>query len=155
MAAPTTKEVLGVKTRPTRIFDALLELKDDYLVATSAAAKVDDTAKILDMGTGVFKADVEIDVTALEIASNDEIYTICIQLSSSSTFASNYVTTAKLELGAAEVLLSDLDSTTGRYIMTFDNEFNGAYYQYARIYTVVAGTITTGINYTAFASKLL
>ena len=142
---------LGVKTRPKKTFDALLELKDAGLVAATAAATVDAAAKVLDMGTGVFKSDVLIDVSAIEIASNDEIYTICVQLSSSATFASAYVTTAKLELGANEVLLSDIDSTVGRYIMAIDNEFNGTYYRYARIYTVVAGTIATGINFTAYA----
>lgn len=154
MAAPTTLAKLGVKTRPKKIFDALLEMKDAGLVAASAAAQVDSAAKVLDMGTGVFEADVEIDVTALEIATNDEVYNICVQLSSSATFASDYVTAVKLELGASEVINSDLDSTIGRYILSFNNEFNGAYYRYARIYTVVAGTIATGINYTAYAGKL-
>lgn len=154
MAAPTTLDKLGVKTRPKKIFDALLEMKDAGLVAASAAAQVDSAAKVLDMGTGVFEADVEIDVTALEIATNDEVYNICVQLSSSATFASDYVTAVKLELGASEVINSDLDSTIGRYILSFNNEFNGAYYRYARIYTVVAGTIATGINYTAYAGKL-
>ena len=154
MAAPTTLAKLGVKTRPKKIFDALLEMKDAGLVAASAAAQVDSAAKVLDMGTGVFEADVEIDVTALEIATNDEVYNICVQLSSSATFASDYVTVVKLELGASEVINSDLDSTIGRYILSFNNEFNGAYYRYARIYTVVAGTIATGINYTAYAGKL-
>lgn len=146
--------VLGVKARPRYQFDSDLELKDAGLVAASAAATVDSAAAIRDLGTGVCMGVVNVDVSAIEIASNDEIYTICVQLSSSSTFASTYVTAAKLELGANEVLQGDQDSTTGRYKIYFDNEYDGTYYRYCRIYTVVAGTVATGINYTAFMSKL-
>lgn len=146
--------VLGVKTRPRAIFDSELEMKDAGLVAASAAATVDSSAAIIDLGTGHCRGEVQIDVSAIEIASNDEVYNICVQLSSSSTFASTYVTAAKLELGANEVLNGDQDSTTGRYKLYFDNEYDLTYYRYARIYTVVAGTIATGINYTAFMSKI-
>jgi hypothetical protein len=30
---------------------------------------------------------------------------------------------------------------------------NGNLYRYARVYTTVAGTVATGINFTAFADK--
>lgn len=143
--------VLGVDNRPAGIFDAGMEFKDAGLVAASAAAQVDSAAKVVDLGTGHFKGTMLIDVSAIEIASNDEVYNICVQLSSSSTFASVIETAAKLELGANEVLLGDQDSVVGRYKLPFDNEYNGTYYRYARVYTVVAGTIATGINYTAFA----
>ncbi len=146
--------VLGVKTRPGGTFDGNLEFKDAGLVAASAAAKVDDAAKIVDIGTGEYKAEMIIDVSAIEIATNDEVYNICVQLSTSATFASAIQTAAKLELGASEVLLGDTDSTVGRYKLMFDNEVNGTYYRYARVYTVVAGTIATGINYTAWAVEI-
>jgi len=149
-----TESVLGVKVKPRYMFDSDLEMKDAGLVASSAAAQVDSAAKIIDLGTGVVKGVVNIDVSAIEIASNDEVYDICVQLSSSATFASTYVTAAKLELGANEVLQGDQDSTTGRYKLYFDNEYDGTYYRYCRLYTVVAGTIATGINYIAHMSKL-
>jgi hypothetical protein len=145
--------VLGVKTRPRGIFDADLEFKDAGLVAASAAATVDGSAKIVDLGTGTFRGEMFLDVSAVEIASNDERYDILIQLSSSATFASTYVTAAQLQLGANEVLNGDQDSTTGRYKVVFDNEYDLTYYRYARVFTVVAGTIATGINYTAYCSK--
>lgn len=145
--------VLGVKGRPRFIFDAATELKDAGLVAASAAATVDAAAQIIDMGTGVWMAGVQIDVSAIEIASNDERYDICVQLSSKSDFADTIVTAAQLQLGANETLNGDQDSLIGRYKIFFDNEYNGTYYRYLRLYTVVAGTIATGINYTAFASK--
>jgi hypothetical protein len=146
--------VTGVKTRPGGTFDADLEFKDAGLVAASAAAQVDSAAKYVDVGTGHFKGCMIIDVSALEIASNDEIYDIVIQGSPDTDFtAATLVELCQLSLSAAEVKRTDCnkDDTTGRYKLYFDNENDLTYYRYLRVYTVVAGTIATGINYTAWA----
>jgi hypothetical protein len=149
---------LGVKTRLNGIFDSELELKDAGLVAASAAAQVDSAAVSIDVGTGHFKGMVEIEVTALEIASNDEIYDIVVQGSTVAAFATDTAIweLAQLSLGAAETKRTDAngDSTTGRYKIYFDNETDGIYCRYLRLYTVVAGTIATGINYTAFITQM-
>lgn len=134
-------------------FDSDLEFKDAGLVAASAAAQVDSAAKIVDLGTGLFRADMVIDVSAIEIASNDELYTISFQVSSSATFASAIAEICTLNLGANEVLTGDIDSTATRYVLPVHNEYLGTVYRYARLYTTVAGTIATGINYIAFAAK--
>ena len=149
--------VLGVKTRPGGTFDANLEFKDAGLVAASAAATVDSAAKYVDVGTGHFKGMMIIDVSALEIASNDEIYDIVIQGSPDTDFTdTTMVELCALNLSAAEVKRTDCnkDDTTGRYKLYFDNENDGTYYQYLRVYTVVAGTVATGINYTAWATPI-
>lgn len=148
------ESVLGVKVRPGGTFDSELEFKDAGLVAASAAATVDSAAQIIDLGTGLFRAMMIIDVSAIEIASNDELYRIEVQLSNSATFASGYDTAAEIQLGALEVTSGDVDSTTGRYKIYWDNERNGTYYRYARVYTTISGTISTGINYTAWSTKL-
>lgn len=149
---------LGVKTRPKGVFDANMEFKDAGLVAASAAANVDSAAKIVDVGTGHFKGEMIIDVSALEIASNDEIYDIIVQGSSDSDFGTdtNIVELAQLNLSAAEVKRSDCnkDDSTGRYTILFDNEHDATYYRYLRVYTVVAGTVATGINYTAWCAPI-
>lgn len=149
---------LGVKTRPGGTFDAELEFKDAYLVAASAVAKVDDSAQVVKLGTGLFVGKMIIDVSALEIASNDEIYDIVI-VGAADAAGTTKTTTAELaalNLSAAEVKRTDCnkDDGTGRYVIYFDNEHDGTYYEYAYIYTVVAGTIATGINYTAWATKV-
>ena len=93
-----------------------------------------------------------ISVSALEIASNDEAYTIVVQGSPDSSFtASTSTELAHLHLGAAETKLTDTnrDDTVGDYVLHFSNEQNGTVYRYVRLYTVVAGTIATGINYKA------
>ena len=145
--------VTGVKTRPKGIFDAEMEFKDAALVGASAAAEVDSVAKYNDVGTGHFKGCMMIDVSAIEIADNDEIYDIIVQGSPDTSFtAATLVDLASLNLSAKEVKRSDSDKddAIGRFKLYFDNENNATYYQYIRIYTVVAGTITDGINYAAY-----
>jgi len=146
---------IGVKTRPGGTFDAGMEFKDAGLVAASAAAKVDGSARIVEVGTGHFKGCMILDVSALEIESNDEAYDIVVQGSLDAGFGTdtNICELAHLNLSAAEVKRTDCnkDDSAGRYTLYFDNENNGAYYPYLRLYTVVGGTVATGINYSAYA----
>ncbi len=48
---------------------------------------------------------------------------------------------------------ADADTTTGRKIVPIRTELEGTVYRYVRLHTTVAGTIATGINYTAFLAK--
>lgn len=131
-------------------FDSLLEMKDAGLVAASAAAQVDGADKILTLGGGLVEANLIVDVTALEVASGDEVYGIEWQLSSSATFASGVVVASVLRIGDSSVAFGSADNAVGRYIQPVNNEFNGTVYPYARLYTRIAGAIATGINYSAF-----
>lgn len=140
--------------RNKTVDDSGLSLKAAALVGASAAGTLKP-----DLGAGFVEGNVIIDVTALEIASNDEIYDIILQLSPDSTFGTdtNIKDQAAINLSAAEVKRSDsnVDDAIGRYIMPFNNMNNGTVLRYARIYTVVAGTIGSGgINYSARISKL-
>jgi len=128
-------------------------LKDAGLVAADAAGTVDSEALIADLGAGLVEGNMVVDVSAIEIADNDEIYKISLQGSNSATFASGIVDLAILELGANEVIGGDVDSTIGRYIVPFRTEKNGTVYQYVREYCDVDGTIATGINFTAHLTK--
>lgn len=131
-------------------FDANLEMKDAGLVASSAAAQVDSADKILNLGDSYVEGVVVIDVTAIEVATGDEQYIIGWQLSDSATFASGIVEAASLILGDSTVVGGDADTTTGRFTLRVSNEFDGAIYTYARLYTTCAGNIATGINYSAY-----
>lgn len=134
-------------------FDAEMEFKDAGLVAASAAAQVDSADQIIDVGVGRFEGVMVIDVTACEIASNDELYTVTVQGSSSATFASDIQNLAMIDFGATEVRKGGgIDTSTGRYELPFCNEQDDIKYRYLRLYTTVAGSIATGINYSAFAS---
>ena len=137
--------------------DSLLEMKDAGVIGASAAAQVDATAKVIDTGGGFTSGNVVIDITAIEIASSSELYTLILEGSTSSTCASTIVPLAVMLVGDNAVIVGgcDVDTTTGRHIMPFRNERDGVIYRYLRMYTVVAGTIATGggINYTAFLGK--
>jgi hypothetical protein len=128
-------------------------LKDAGLVAADAAGQVDSTDVIVNLGAGLVEGHLIVDVTAIEIADNDESYKISLQGSSESDFASTIVDLAEITLGATEVIGGDQDSATGRYQVPFRTEKNGTVYPYVRVYCDVSGTIATGINYSAYLSK--
>lgn len=138
-------------------YDGDLDLKAAGLVAATANGSL-----VLDVGTGLLDAFAVIDVTALEIASNDESYEVVIQGSSDADFsvAANICPLASITLGdkvstrlAAGVLAKGTDDTIGRYALPFRNEQNGTTYRYIRVKTIVAGTVATGINYSAWVAK--
>lgn len=132
-------------------FDYALRLKDAGLVAASAAAQVGGSDKILDLGAARFDGRVILDFAAVEAASNDELYIIAVQGSDASDFSG----TTHVNLGACVVgdptqTGEGVDTTEiSRRELAFTNEVNGHAYRYIRIYTVVAGTIATGVNFTA------
>ena len=138
----------------TKTFDAALELKDAGLVASSAAATVDSSAKIVDLGAGDCEGVIVIDVSACEVASGDEKYIIGAQISSTSDFSSDYYEISSLILGDATQIPGDVDMVEGRYLLPFQNRIaDGTAKRYLRIYTTISGTIATGINYTAYLSR--
>lgn len=128
-------------------------MKDSGLVAASAAAQVDGADKIVDLGNGMVEGTLVVDVTAIEIATGDEAYRISLQGSSKADFADTIEELASVELGAAAVLAGDQDSTTGLYQVPFRTEKNGTVWPYVRVYTEVVGTVTTGINFSAYLTK--
>ena len=132
----------------------------DHRLATSAAftasgaGAIGATAKIIDWGAGKVHGEAVIDVSAIELASNNELYTLLIQGSTSSSFAGTFTALASLELGAKEVLDGDQDSAIGRYRLSFSNEMpDGTVYPYGRLYCSVAGSVTTGITFSAHLEK--
>lgn len=141
-------------------FDYSLLLKDAGLLAATANAQVSGSDKILDLGAGRVDAVVVIDITAIEVDTGNEDYAIAIQGSSSATFGSNVVTLARLRVGDSSVTGDTVDTVIGRYEVPFCNERPGAtastpeLFRYVRVRTVIAGTIVTGINFTAFVAKI-
>lgn len=133
------------------LYDPNLLFKDAGLVAASAAAQVGGSAKVVDLGLGRFDGRMIIDASAIEVDTGNEVYDIIVQLSNSKTFASGIVNGPSYKVGDSSVTAQSADSVAGRFELPFHNEIQGTLYRYARVYTIVAGTIATGINYTAFA----
>lgn len=130
-------------------YDQTLLMKDAGLIATSAAATVATVAKVADFGASRMDARLIIDITACENASNDELFTVEVQVSNSATFASGVFIAGNVKLGAAEATFESADTALGRREVAFATEINGVTYRYCRVFTRVAGTIATGVNYTA------
>lgn len=142
---------MGQRTFP---YDNDLLLKDAGLVAASAAANVGGSPKILDIGAARMEGTVVIDVSAIEIASGDEVYDIIVQGSNSASFASTVENLCQKQVGAASTGLDGgaQNSVVGRYELPFTNEQANITYRYLRLFTKVAGSIATGINYRAFVA---
>ena len=137
-------------------FDAELEMKDAGLVAASAAAQVDAANKIVDFKQSIMSGILVIDITAIEIASNDERYDVLVQGSSSATFSTDVENLACMTFGATEVTLGSADdSVTGRYLLPFITVQKDIVTRYCRVYTNVVGTIASGINYKAWVGQAL
>lgn len=138
-----------------RIYDVNLQLKDAGLIASSAAAQVASANKIVDLGLGRCQGDIIIDATAVEVDTDNELYTIIAEFSNSSSFASTIIPGTQLYLGSAGGIPGGGDTIkgAGRYTLPFSNVINDVHYRYLRLYTLIAGTIATGINYSAFATK--
>ena len=134
------------------MIDSTMILKDAGLVAASAAGTVATAAKIVNVGSGLVEGLLVVDVSAIEVASNDELYSIALQGSDVADFSTGdevIVELAVLNLGATEVIGGTADSAVGRYTVPFRNEYLGTIYPYVRVYTTVAGDVATGINFKA------
>lgn len=126
-------------------------LKDAGLVAASAAAQVAGANLIYDAGAQRLDARVILVFSAIEAATNDELYIIAIQGSDSATFGgTTHVNLGACVVGDATKTGEGVDSTAASLReLAFTNDLNGHLYRYLRIYTVVTGTIATGVNFTA------
>lgn len=135
------------------MYDGDLVMKDAGIVAADAAATVDGSAAVLDLGDHRMDGRVILDVTAIEVASNDELFLVIAQFSDSATFASGIFNGPNMGLGAFEVTKQSADTVVGRYELPCSNEINGTTYRYMRLWTECIGSVATGINYSAFLTK--
>lgn len=128
-------------------YDDDLNLQDAGLIAASANGDY-----IVDLGDGIFDGFMVIDVTAVEVASGDEIYDIYLEGSNVAAMTSGSVALSQIRMGNASDP-ADADTGTGRFAVPVRNEQNGTVYRYVRVRAVVAGTIATGINLSSFLAK--
>lgn len=128
-------------------YDNSLLLKAAGLVAASA------DGSILDLGAGFVEGYLVVDMTACEIASGDERYTVSLEGSNVAAMDSGSVCLAKKVFGNLVVPMDAALSASDRYIIPFCNAEGGTTFRYVRLSTLVAGTIATGINFLAFIAK--
>ena len=128
-------------------FDGELELKAAGLLAVST------DGDIIDFGEGLVDGYLVFDVSAIEVATGDEIYTVSLEGSAVATMVSGSVCLAKKVFGNLVVPMDAALSAAGRYVVPFRNEENGVTFRYGRLSTLIAGTIATGINFACFIAK--
>lgn len=119
--------------------------------AAHTTAQTDVGATILDLGAGLVEGYLIIDVTALDVASTDEYYTISLEGSNVAAMTSGSVELAVSRQGNT-VAPGDADTAIGRFAVPFRNEQNGTTYRYVRLSTLVAGT-TPSITFSAWLAK--
>lgn len=128
-------------------YDDALEMKAAGLIAVST------DGDILDIGAGLFDGFLVVDMSACEVASGDEIYTVSVEGSTVAAMTSTSVCLAKKVFGNLVVPMDAALSAAGRYVIPFRNEEGGTIYRYIRLSTLVAGAVATGINFSAFLAK--
>jgi hypothetical protein len=131
-------------------YDDALALKDAGLITSTTA---ESATTILDLGPGLFDGYLVIDMTACEIATGDEKYTLRLCGSASSTMASGVHVLATKEFGNLTAPMDQACATAGRYVIPVRNEEGGTLFQYVSLQYTVAGSIATGMNFTAFLAK--
>lgn len=126
-----------------RIYNQDLELilaDGAAAITASGVTQVDGAAASKQVGPGRFEAVLIVDVSALDIVSNDERYHLILQGSNTADFAAKE-SLAEYILGATEVRPGGAaDSVVGRYEIPFTTEQHDTVYSYIRLQVDVSGT---------------
>lgn len=149
----------------TYSFDVNLQLSDNAAAYTvDGYSQVGGADKVLDLGgnqavTPTQQARIDamciIDVTAIDIASNDEVYRLKILGCNTAGFASGVAELAEICFGkgSVQVPATQSDATTGRIELPFCTERFNTKYQFVKLYIDVSGT-TPSISFLAFVAVL-
>lgn len=124
--------------------------------ATGVAITATETGSvILDVGAGLVKGHLVVDVTAMDVTTGDEAYSLMLEGSPDAAFgtAGNIRVVSELRIGGATFTAPNgAADAVGRFAIPFRNERNGTLYRYLRLYTLIAGT-TPSITFSAFLAK--
>lgn len=146
-------------------FDVELQLSDNAAAYTADGySQKGGAMAVIDFGGNQGTSPVQqaridamciIDVTAIDIASTDEVYRLKILGSNDPAFASGVRSLAEMTLGDGSTMVpnTQADSGVGRYELPFCTEQDDTKYQYVALYVDVAGS-TTSIAFHAFVSVL-
>lgn len=144
--------------------DTATQLKDAGLVAATTAGQVGGAAAYFDVGAANSYARfaIVIDWTACEVATGDESYAINVEGAEATAFSTAYRLASRI-FGDSSVNGQPVDTPpSGRVVLFGDNvaitsatDGNSIICaRYVRVRCVVAGTVATGFNYTAWLVPL-
>lgn len=112
------------------------------------AADTSETA--VEIGKGIYR--IVLTTTAVEIASDDELYVVELEANTRNATSTYYTIGTLAVLGALEVTGRDTDTADAdSYEIIVDNPYD---YQ-VRVRTYVNGTVATGCNFSVVAYPLL
>lgn len=104
------------------------------------------------VGPGRFEGVLIIDVSAIDIVGNDELYNLCLQGAATSAFSAVEVL-AQINLGATETRPGGaVDSVIGRYEIPFITEQHDTVYDWIRLHLDVTGA-TASLTYKAWIAE--
>ena len=143
--------------------------QDANLIFTAGATVTASGAigSVVDLGGagGHSQFDIVFDVTAVDVASTDEVYTVLVQVGDGADFttATNVIPVAAIRFGVAAKLGANATDnvTTGRYLLAAHNfaystagdAGTGTYFRYVRLVLDATGSTTPSITLSAWASK--
>jgi len=132
-------------------YDAALLIR-----ATGAAITATETGSlILNVGSGLVDGYLVVDVTAIDVTTGDEAYSLMLEGSPDAAFgtAGNIRVMSELRIGGATFTAPNgAADGVGRFLIPFRNERNGTVYPYLRLYTLLAGT-SPSLTFSAFLAK--
>lgn len=135
--------------------DGIVDLGGNQGVTVTLPA-IDDTTTYTPQQARI-DAMLVLDITAIDITSGNETYSIDLLVSNDPAFAAGAaVCAASVQLGKGASLrgaVAQKDSTTGRVELGFTNNIQGALYQYAKLFITCGGT-TPSINILSFIAVL-
>lgn len=146
-------------------FDANLQLSDNAAAyTTDGYAQVGGADAVLDLGgnqstTPTQQARIDavcvIDITAIDIASTNETYTLRIMGCNTAGFASAVAELAAITIGDGDTLspATQSDASTGRIELMFCTERFDTKYQFLKLYVDVGGT-SPSIAFQSFVAVL-
>lgn len=136
------------------IRDINLLAKDAGAVTSTGVGTVAGEAKVIDLQGSYATGRLIVLVDAIEVASNNELFDLRLEASNDETFATGVYVLARLHLGAAEVTGETIDTVTGLHVVPFANVVwttdGDRALRYLRVRHVVSGTVSTGIDYSAW-----
>ena len=126
-------------------------LKDAGAVTSSGYGQVDASAKVVNLGEGLVRGNLALDISAVKISAKDESYTIHLMGGTDANFTGE-VSLCSKELGHNASLQGNVDSKLSRVTLPFQNEERGLVYPYVRVRHVISGA-SPSINYQARLEK--
>ena len=140
--------------------DALTMFGEDIaLTATGYVQDEDDADVVIRLGAGRNDVSLVIDITAMDVLTNDELYTFRIIGANAEAFTGNVAVLATLQVGAEAALwpeasgsLAAADDATGRWVVGFSNSRGSVEYQYVKLHVTVTAA-GSAITFTAFITR--